>query len=77
MARLLLDRGADVNRQTSAQLGITPLMTAAMHGDAEMARLLIERGADVTARNRLGMSVVRLAASHPEVLALVQRAEEG
>ena len=74
VARLLLDRGADVNRQTSAQFGITPLMTAAMRGDADMARLLIERGADVAARNRLGMSVVRLAASHPEIVAMVERA---
>lgn len=77
VVRLLLNRGADMNRQTSIQLGITPLMTAATSGHAEMVRLLIERGADVTARNWLGLSITRMAANHPEVLELLQKAEEG
>lgn len=77
VARLLLDRGAAVDGAGINLLGWTPLMTAAMHGDTEMVRLLIERGADVTARNRLGMSVVRMASSHPEIVVMLEKATDG
>ena len=41
----LLAAGADVHVSTAK--GMTPLLTAAQHGDIEMARLLIAAGADV------------------------------
>jgi ankyrin repeat protein len=45
LAELLLERGAEVERQH--HLGTTALHWAAMRGQVEMAALLIERGADV------------------------------
>ena len=47
IARLLLDRGADVNDSHSA--GETALSEAAKAGQTELVRLLISRGADVNA----------------------------
>jgi ankyrin repeat protein len=47
MMRLLLERGAGVNRGTPYG---TPLSHAAWHGSLEAARLLIERGARVDAK---------------------------
>lgn len=44
LARLLLDRGADVDGEGEG--GFTALHTAAQNGDEELARLLLERGAD-------------------------------
>jgi ankyrin repeat protein len=76
-ARLLLDRGADVNGKTSNLVGGTPLMMAAMRGDGDMVRLLIERGADVTARNRVGMSAVKIASRHPEIVAILEQTADG
>ena len=50
VARLLLDRGADVS--TAGSDGKTPLIWAALEGHETMARLLLDRGADVsTAEN--------------------------
>lgn len=45
LAELLLDQGAEVERQH--HLGTTALHWAAMNGQVELAALLIERGADV------------------------------
>jgi hypothetical protein len=53
-ARLLLDRGADVN--AAGEGGVTPLFHAASQfGDAglDVARLLLERGADLNVRATL------------------------
>ena len=44
LARVLLDAGADVNRQGEG--GFTALHSAAQNGDEELVRLLLERGAD-------------------------------
>ena len=44
--RLLLDRGADVNRAKAN--GWTPLMASAQNGHGAVARLLLERGADAS-----------------------------
>ena len=46
--RLLLDRGADVNRVATHRLAVTPLHAALFGRQVEAARLLVERGADVT-----------------------------
>ena len=44
-ARLLLEKGADVNRPT--EKGWTPLFIACWKGHVDAARLLLEKGADV------------------------------
>ena len=47
IARLLLDRGSDVNVRESQRW--TPLHYASRYGYLDLARLLIDRGADVNA----------------------------
>ena len=44
-ARLLLDKGADVDR--ARKDGVTPLWIACLNGHVDVARLLLERGAVV------------------------------
>src|SRR5688572_13359867 len=46
--RLLIDRGADVNRVATHRLAVTPLHAALFGRQVEAARLLVERGVDVT-----------------------------
>jgi RNA polymerase sigma factor (sigma-70 family) len=46
--RLLIDRGADVNRVATHRLAVTPLHAALFGRQVGAALLLIERGADVT-----------------------------
>ena len=60
-ARLLLDRGADVN--LTGKGGATALMVAC--GDFAKARLLVERGADVNARSAGGITAMRHAMAVP------------
>lgn len=50
IARLLLERGADVNANQGVG-AVTPLHDAAMGGHGAMVRLLVERGADLEARD--------------------------
>lgn len=53
---ILLDAGADINRQDSS--GYTPLVRAMMSCDYVTARLLLARGADPTIEDRQGYDVV-------------------
>jgi RNA polymerase sigma factor (sigma-70 family) len=54
--RLLIDRGADVNRMATHRIGVTPLHAALFGRQVEAALLLVERGANVTlARGGAGM----------------------
>jgi ankyrin repeat protein len=46
--RLLIDRGADVDRRATHRLAVTPLHAALFGRQVDAALLLIERGADVT-----------------------------
>ena len=76
-ARLLLDRGADVNARITqpivdgfrgfwTQDGATPLLVAAKGADAAMMRLLAEYGADSTLSNNRGTTPT-MAASGVEM----------
>lgn len=68
--RLLLERGADVNKKLKR--GPTALMIASFHGDIEMVRLLLANGADVNA-DCLGDTALSWAKQkgHPEVVNLL------
>jgi ankyrin repeat protein len=53
-ARLLVERGADVNAYADNDLGVRPLNSAAAAGNTDVARLLLEHGADPDAPTRSG-----------------------
>ena len=61
--RLLLDRGASVNRAVQAT-GMTALHFASQHGCVDTARLLVERGADVNSADEQGKTPHDLASSY-------------
>ena len=63
-----LARGADVNARNN--LGLTPLMMAAYHGQTEMVKALVEHGADVNAFDNRGLRAAMLSkdSSHAEIL---------
>jgi uncharacterized protein len=60
IARLLVERGADVNAR-QVESGFTPLHEAAASGDLEFASLLIERGADINAKMNDGKTPLAFA----------------
>ena len=59
VARLLLERGADVNAR--AKDGSTPLHTASCFADLAAVRLLLEHGADVKAEDDRGRTALQVA----------------
>ncbi len=59
VTRLLLDHYAYVDAESPNQT--TPLMMAAMYGNAATVALLLDAGADVTLRNALGLSALDFA----------------
>ena len=72
IARTLLARGADPNRQQEG--GWTPLHAAAQSGDPELVALLLEHGADRAIVNDGGQTPLELALTkeHIAVVALLQ-----
>jgi ankyrin repeat protein len=75
MAKMLLDRGANVN--VVDKLGMTPLLWAASSdfGDANMIELLLKSGARTDARNKDGLTPLELAKKyrHAEVIPALER----
>ena len=63
-----LVRGADVNACNN--LGLTPLMMAAYHGQTDMVKALVEHGADVNAVDNGGLTAAMLAedSDHAEIV---------
>jgi ankyrin repeat protein len=59
LMKLLLGRGADVNRKNLQ--GLTPLMAAAVEGSPDAVTFLIGAGADVNAQNNNGKTALSLA----------------
>ena len=55
----LLDAGARVNRGN--ELGVTPLMLAAQHAQAQVVPLLLHAGAEILARSSHGATALQLA----------------
>jgi hypothetical protein len=72
-ARLLIARGAHVNRRTRLTLD-TPLTEAAQMNQLDMVRLLLDRGADVTARDVMGRAALDWARenSNADMARLIQ-----
>lgn len=62
IARMLIDRGADVNAKAVNDL--TPLHTAAARGNLESAELLLNHGADLNARTKDGKTPITYAEEH-------------
>jgi ankyrin len=56
VARLLLERGADVNAYADNDLGVRPLNSAAAAGRRDVARILLEHGADPNAPTKSGFT---------------------
>src|SRR5512133_2806200 len=67
-ARLLVERGAEVNSASRNDFKVMPLHSAAATGDAnvryELARLLLERGADPNARQQDDFTPLMAAEQH-------------
>jgi len=61
VAKLLLERGADVSATSSDEM--TPLQFATLGGHELMARLLLKHGADVSAQDKAGASPLQDAAT--------------
>ncbi|MBV8519194.1 MAG: ankyrin repeat domain-containing protein [Acidobacteria bacterium] len=63
LARLLIERGADVNAAAENAQRVAPLHAAAAVRDRETMQLLLERGADPNARQQLDYTPLHGAAS--------------
>jgi hypothetical protein len=66
-----LAAGADPNARR--QVGLTPLISAALEGRADIAKLLVDKGADVNAKSDKGLTALMVAAvkGHREVTQLL------
>jgi ankyrin repeat protein len=71
---ILLDHSAYIDAESPN--GSTPLMMAAMYGNADCVRLLLEAGADPTLKNELRLSALNFAqrAGRDDSVALIDAA---
>lgn len=67
IAKLLIERGADVNAAARNPQKVAPIHAAATTGDREMVRLLLEKGANANARQDRGYVAIHTAALHGDV----------
>lgn len=61
LARLMIDKGADVNRKSKD--GVTALMIAAGHNNAALVGLIAGAGADIDAKSAQGQTALDIATS--------------
>lgn len=73
LVKLLIDRGAEVNRHDSL-FKYTPLHRAAQHGDVELVKLLLEAKADPRAKETFGKTPLDLAreSKHQDIVKLLE-----
>ena len=70
MARLLLDRGADIEARNS--LYLAPLQVAVVTGNTELAGLLLDQGADIEAESGYGTPLVlAIRANKPDIATML------
>jgi ankyrin repeat protein len=65
VARMLIERGADVTAQNDD--GRTPLHLASYRGQVDIARMLIERGADLAAQDNDGDTSLHVVSERGQV----------
>jgi ankyrin repeat protein len=65
-ARVLVDRGADVNAVARGFNNVAPLHSAAAGGSREICLMLMERGSDVNARQQGGFTALHAAAQNAD-----------
>ena len=72
VAKLLIDKGADVNLKDD-NTGATALMHAVGHGNLDMVKLLIENKADINAVDKASQTALMIAAmnGYPEIAKLL------
>ena len=67
LARLLIERGADVNAAAKNPQRVAPVHSAATVRDYETMKLLLQRHADPNARQESGFTPLHSAASHGDI----------
>jgi ankyrin repeat protein len=76
VARLLIERGADVVAPARNAMKVAPVHAAATQGDRELMQLLLERGADPNARQQMDYTPLHGSAArgdHETARLLVER----
>ncbi len=75
-SRLLLDKGADINMQTSQ--GLAPLHFAVMAFDTPMVSFLLERGANPAIKSNAGLTPLTIAKtnSYHAIAEILSKAQE-
>jgi ankyrin repeat protein len=68
IAKLLIEKGAEVDAKGGADLDTTPLIYAASQDRADMVKLLIEKGANVNIKTRYGWTPLIFAATRGQVV---------
>jgi ankyrin repeat protein len=64
LARVLIERGANVNAAARNAFRVAPVHAVAAVRDAAIMQLLIDHGADVNARQQMGYTALHTAAQH-------------
>jgi len=67
IAKLLIEKGAEVNAKGGVDMDMTPLIYAASQDRADMVKLLIENGASVNVKTKYGWTPLFFAASRGKV----------
>jgi len=67
IAKLLIEKGAEVNAKGGVEMDMTPLIFAASQDRLNMVRLLIEHGANVNVKTRYGWTPLFFAVSRSKV----------